>query len=57
MANPKAFVAIGAVYAGHSLVADDLQRDSLLKVLAMGFVTVLVKSAWLGFGAAFSRVC
>jgi threonine/homoserine/homoserine lactone efflux protein len=54
IANPKAFAAIGAVYAGHQVVKDSLLADSLVKVAALTLVIVVVNSAWLALGSSFS---
>lgn len=54
VANPKAFAAIGAVYAGHTLLEDDLIIDSFAKVTALTVVIVIVNGAWLSFGSSFS---
>ena len=54
LANPKAFAAIGAVYAGHTLIGGDLVADSLAKIGALTLVIMVVNSAWLGFGSSFS---
>ncbi|WP_128290932.1 LysE family translocator [Afifella aestuarii] len=56
IANPKAFAAIGAVYAGHTVVADDLTADAVYKLAALALVIVIVNTAWLAFGAVFSRI-
>ncbi|MCT8268203.1 LysE family transporter [Afifella sp. JA880] len=56
IANPKAFAAIGAVYAGHTVVADDLTTDAVYKLAALALVIVIVNTAWLAFGAVFSRI-
>ncbi len=56
IANPKAFAAIGAVYAGHTLVDDNLTVDAAYKLVALALVIVVVNTAWLAFGAVFSRV-
>ena len=56
IANPKAFAAIGAVYSGHRVVADDLLLDAAAKILALLVVIVVVNGAWLLFGSAFSIV-
>lgn len=56
IANPKAFAAIGAVYAGHTLVADNLTADTLSKLVALALVIVIVNTVWLAFGAIFSRM-
>lgn len=55
LANPKAFAAIGAVYAGHTVVEGRLGLDTGVKLVALGLVIVLVNTAWLAFGASFSR--
>ncbi len=55
IANPKAFAAIGAVYASHT-IADDVAIDTGAKLAALGAVIVIVNTIWLAFGAAFSRV-
>lgn len=56
IANPKAFAAIGAVYAGHTVVANDLTADAISKLAALALVIVIVNTAWLAFGAIFSRI-
>ena len=56
IANPKAFAAIGAAYAGHTLVETNLLADTLAKVAALTVMVIIVNVGWLGFGAAFSRV-
>ena len=56
VANPKAYAAIGAVYAGHTLVADDLMADAICKLGALTLVIVSVATTWLAFGATFSKV-
>lgn len=56
IANPKAFAAIGAVYAGHVLVEGDLWRDAVAKVAALSLIIVLANSTWLALGSALSRI-
>lgn len=56
LANPKAFAAIGAVYAGHSLLDGDLLADTAAKVAALTFVIAVVNTAWLAFGSTFSML-
>lgn len=56
VANPKAFAAIGAVYAGQTLFPQHLATDTLAKLLALTFVIIVVNAAWLGFGSVFSRL-
>lgn len=55
VANPKAFAAIGAVYAGHSVVPGELAADAAAKVAALALVIVLVNSAWLLFGSLIAH--
>lgn len=56
IANPKAFTAIGAVYAGQTLFADNLMMDTMAKIAALTVVIIIVNTAWLGFGFVFSRI-
>jgi threonine/homoserine/homoserine lactone efflux protein len=56
VANPKAFAAIGAVYAGHSVVPGDLVLDSAVKIAALTLVIVVVNGTWLVFGALIAQV-
>jgi len=56
LANPKAFAAIGAVYSGNVLVQNHVIADSLSKFAALFLVIVCVNTAWLAFGASFSRI-
>lgn len=55
VANPKAFAAIGAVYAGHSVIAGDLAADAAVKVAALTLVIVAVNALWLVFGTLVAR--
>ncbi|KZB61728.1 amino acid efflux protein [Thalassospira lucentensis] len=56
IANPKAFAAIGAVYAAHAITPHSLWLDNTLKIAALTLVIVLVNSLWLIFGAGFARL-
>lgn len=56
IANPKAFAAIGAVYAAHAIAPHSLWLDNTLKITALALVIVLVNSLWLVFGAGFARL-
>ncbi len=56
IANPKAFAAIGAVYAAHAIAPHSLWLDNTLKIAALALVIVLVNSLWLVFGAGFARL-
>lgn len=55
VANPKAFAAIGAVYAGHSVVPDSPAADAVVKIAALLAVIVLVNAVWLLTGALLAR--
>ena len=54
LSNPKAFAAIGAVYASHTVIQGDLRLDTLFKVTLLTGVIVIVNSCWLMFGAIFA---
>jgi threonine/homoserine/homoserine lactone efflux protein len=56
IANPKAFAAIGAVYAAPAIAPNSLWLDNTLKIAALALVIVLVNSLWLVFGAGFARL-
>ncbi len=55
LANPKAFAAIGAVYASHDLTGDPIE-NAIAKVVALALVIVTVNSVWLVLGSAFSTI-
>ena len=55
VANPKAYVAIAAVFAGATL-ADDPTPDALLKTAVLALMIVVIHVAWLLAGTSFSRV-
>ena len=55
IANPKAYVAIAAVFAGTTL-ADDPAPDALLKTTILAVMIVAIHMAWLLAGTVFSRV-
>lgn len=56
LVNPKAYAAIGAVYASGSIVPDQPTLDATLKVAALVGVNVFVNTSWLAIGSAFSAV-
>lgn len=56
VANPKAYAAIGAVYASAVLVADRPLLDGMLKFALLTGVIVLVNGFWLVVGATLSGV-
>jgi threonine/homoserine/homoserine lactone efflux protein len=55
VANPKAWVAIAAVFAGARL-ADHAVADAAAKVAVLAVMIVLINAAWLLAGASFSSV-
>lgn len=54
LVNPKAYAAIGAVYASGGIVPDDPALDTALKIAVLVAVNVTVNTAWLAIGATFS---
>jgi threonine/homoserine/homoserine lactone efflux protein len=55
LANPKAYVAIAAVFAGTTLVPD-ATLDAILKTVVLAFMIVVIHACWLMAGASLSRV-
>lgn len=55
VANPKAFAAIGAVYASHTVVPGDLALDAAAKIAALVPVIVLVNTVWLLSGTLLAK--
>ena len=55
IANPKAYVAIAAVFAAGRLAADATE-DSVLKVVVLAAMIVLIHVAWLFAGIALFRL-
>jgi threonine/homoserine/homoserine lactone efflux protein len=53
VANPKAWVAIAAVFAGARL-ADAPTADAAAKVAVLSVMIVLIMAAWLAAGASFA---
>ncbi len=56
IANPKAFAAIGAVYASHHITLHSVWLNNALKLAALMLVIAVVNTIWLIFGASFSRL-
>lgn len=54
-ANPKAFAAIGAVFASQVLVEQDAIQDAAAKILALVVVIICVNTVWLALGAVLSK--
>lgn len=55
IANPKAYVAIAAVFAGTTLAAD-ATLDAVLKTAVLAVMIVVIHVCWLLAGASLSRV-
>lgn len=56
IANPKAYLAIAAVFAGTTLFADDHTLDAVIKTALLGVMIVLIHVFWLLAGAGLSRI-
>jgi threonine/homoserine/homoserine lactone efflux protein len=56
VANPKAYVAIGAVFAGATLAGSSPAEEALLKTAILGLMIVFIHVGWLLAGASLSRV-
>lgn len=56
LANPKAFAALGALYAGHSVLPGDPLADALAKVGGLTCMIFVANGTWMFFGAALSKV-
>lgn len=53
IANPKAYAAIGAVYAGSAADADE---GAIWKVITLSVLAIAVNTIWLWFGAAIAAI-
>jgi threonine/homoserine/homoserine lactone efflux protein len=56
IANPKAFAAIGAVYAGITVAPANPALDAASKVGVLTAVIAIVNTAWLLLGASLARL-
>ncbi len=56
IANPKAFAAIGAVFASFTLLPAEPVLDATVKTAVLVAVIVLVNIVWLFLGAGLSRL-
>ena len=56
IANPKAYLAIAAVFAGATLVTNDHALDAVAKTMLLGVMIVIIHLGWLLAGASLSRV-
>jgi threonine/homoserine/homoserine lactone efflux protein len=55
-ANPKAYVAITAVYSGSALPVGSIATEALAKTAVLGLMIVLIHLIWLMAGASLSRL-
>ncbi|WP_342240425.1 LysE family translocator [Inquilinus sp. OTU3971] len=55
IANPKAYVAIAAVFAGTTVVAGNSGLDAAVKTAVLGGMVVLIHFCWLLAGVSLSR--
>jgi len=56
IANPKAYLAIGAVFAGTPILVAAHALDAALKTVLLALMIVLIHLAWVTAGASLSRV-
>ncbi|POH27943.1 MULTISPECIES: LysE family transporter [Sinorhizobium] len=56
IANPKAYAAIGSLYVGSLVEAQQGAYTTAAKVLVLAIVAVTVNTTWLAFGAAIAAV-
>jgi threonine/homoserine/homoserine lactone efflux protein len=56
IANPKAYLAIAAVFAGTTIIAGDHRLDASLKAALLSVMIVIIHLCWLLAGASLSRI-
>ncbi|WP_211596685.1 LysE family translocator [Phreatobacter stygius] len=56
VANPKAYVAIAAVYAGSAFAGAPPIAEAALKIAVLTIMIVLIHTGWLIAGASFARL-
>jgi threonine/homoserine/homoserine lactone efflux protein len=56
IANPKAYLAIAAVFAGSTIFAGDRALDAIVKTALLAVMIVVIHVFWLTAGASLSRV-
>jgi threonine/homoserine/homoserine lactone efflux protein len=56
IANPKAYLAIAAVFAGQTVIAADHGRDAAVKTALLSCMIVIIHMGWLFAGASLARV-
>ena len=56
IANPKAYLAMAAVFAGSTLFAEDHARDAVAKTVVLSVMIVIIHLFWLSAGAWLSKM-
>jgi len=56
IANPKAYLAIAAVFAGTSIFGEDHALDAAVKTALLSAMIVTIHIGWLSAGASLSRI-
>ncbi len=56
IANPKAYLAIAAVFAGTTIFAENHGLDATAKAVLLSLMIVIIHLAWLLAGASLSRL-
>ena len=56
IANPKAYLAIAAVFAGTTIIGEHHTLDAVVKTVLLGAMIVVIHLCWLTAGASLSRV-
>jgi threonine/homoserine/homoserine lactone efflux protein len=56
VANPKAYLAIAAVFAGTTLAVESRMIEAMLKTAVLTIMIVLIHVGWLTAGVSFSRL-
>jgi threonine/homoserine/homoserine lactone efflux protein len=56
IANPKAYLAIAAVFAGTTIIVGDHGLDAVVKTALLSVMIVIIHICWLLAGASLSRV-
>ena len=56
IANPKAYFAIAAVFAGTTVIAESHGLDAAVKLLLLSFMIVIIHLAWLVAGVSLARL-
>lgn len=56
VANPKAYLAIAAVFSGTTLAAGSRLIEAMLKIAVLGIMIIVIHLVWLTAGASLSRL-